>query len=205
MQKSDERRTLLDRLLGREAAETVDRTITKLDETLENAKVEHKALAEDEAGELADAIMQLVMDQTQEPEAKRNALIAMLVELTSQEVVEETEAAPEAAAAGMAPPDEDQKAMPELVLKLIDEQAELAGLQSDLITRVDTLIKAMETLPAAMKTLQTEVGTLKTYVTKPRIASKATETVIENPDPIADDDEPVWNEVIGAYLKKESR
>lgn len=219
-----ERDALLDKMLGKVgAAKRLRKGVQKIEETLDNAGVEHKALPEKDKAlmeDLAAKIDGLIGELTDSaPEGLRDQVMQVVMsslttaapaepEIEPEEEFMEEDPLPEEEM--MVEEDDGEEAFMGKSVKLFDSLMES---QAQLVTDMSDISKAIKGLepvagvPAALKALEDRISKLEKQLSaRPRMASRASETQIEA-DELSEDVSKQftsYNKFWGRELKGES-
>jgi len=193
----DKRRTFIERMFGKKAGDELAEALEGLQRALNNAGVDHKELDTGKAkavledlAEQIDALLTGITDNP--PEELRNQIIALVMGAVADSGM--VDAAPEPDMETMAEDEEDDEDMAEQMLQLSSEVKSLARESTAVYEEIQEFIPAFISVAKAIKDLtplvkaagrvddlDTRIIALeKSMRQRPRAASQAEETTIEN-------------------------
>lgn len=176
---------LFKKLLGEKQAAAATEAVEQLDETLEEAGIEHKALSSMDAGSVANALVD-VMKSDLSDEDKLGAVEDLIKDLLPAELLTETEE--KASSDGPDEPDDEDEDDDEdvtdkgldFVAKMIDDMAAVTESQQAIEAQIKAHDAQFEAFDAVAQRLDAiEKLVVKALKSRPRSASRDESTVVD--------------------------
>jgi len=176
---------LFKKLLGEKQAAAATEAVEQLDETLEQAGIEHKALSSMDAGSVANALVD-VMKSDLSDEDKLGAVEDLIKDLLPAELLTETEE--KASSDGPDEPDDEDEDDDEdvtdkgldFVAKMIDDMAAVTESQQAIEAQIKAHDAQFEAFDAVAQRLDAiEKLVVKALKSRPRSASRDESTVVD--------------------------